>query len=316
MAEFTWTTDIPGGPLKNHALSNMLRQEALEDTQFMPFVSPEPNYGTGRGETVTITRIQNITEPTSSVLTEGVRISEDAWSLTTKAITVEEIGRAVPFTDLAKQLTFFDIQSEIQKNLSRQLSLVMDTLAAAAFNRSKVCYIPTGLTSAVTDTDGTPSTAATENMNVYHAEEIFDLLYGTYHTPTIEGGNYVGIFNNLGIRGLKRDADWEEWHKYTDPQAKFNGEVGRIEGIRFIPTNHAKALDKVGTGSVLGAGVVFGDDAVAMAEALTPELRVEMNVGQDFGRSHAAAWYGILRMEPIWDTANAGEVRTIRVTSS
>lgn len=316
MAQFTWTTDVPSGPLKNHALSNKIRQQAVEDTKFFPFVTSEPNYGRGRGETVTITRISALTEPTSPVLTEGVRISEDTFAVATRSITVEEIGRAVPFTDLSKQLSTFDPQSQIQKELRRQLALALDTLTAAAFKRGKVYYIPTGLTSAVNDTDGTPSTAATENMNVFHAEEIYDLLYDTYRAPPVDGDDYVGIFRNLALRGMKRDPAWEEWHKYTDPQAKYNGEVGRMEQIRFIGTNHNLALGKKGTGSVLGEGVVFGDDAVSLAEAMTPELRVEMNVGQDFGREHAAAWYGILRMEPTWDTANAGENRIIVVSSS
>jgi N4-gp56 family major capsid protein len=130
------------------------------------------------------------------------------------------------------------------------------------------------------------------------------------------GDSYVGIFRTLGLRGLKRDPDWVEWHKYTDPAAKFNSEVGRLEEIRFVETNHANALGKVGTSSVLGEGVVFGEDAVALAEASTPELRVEINVGQDFGRSHAVAWYGILEFGIIWDTGNAGQARIVHVGST
>jgi hypothetical protein len=126
----------------------------------------------------------------------------------------------------------------------------------------------------------------------------------------------MAIFRTLGMRGIKRDPAWEEWHKYTDPQAKYNNEIGKIENIRHLETNHANALGKKGTNSVLGEGVVFGQDAVAMAEVLTPEIRAQVNVGHDFGRSNAAAWYGILEFGIIWDTANAGEARIVHVTSS
>ena len=108
-------------------------------------------------------------------------------------------------------------------------------------------------------------------------------------TPPWEGDDYVAIFRTLGLRGIKRDPTWEEWHKYTDPQAKFNNEIGRIENIRHIETNHNLALRKQGTNSVLGEGVVFGEDSIAMAEVLTPELRAEVKA--DFGRSRAVAWY-------------------------
>ncbi len=84
--------------------------------------------------------------------------------------------------------------------------------------------------------------------------------------------------------------------------------------MRFIETNHANALGTVGTNSVLGEGVVFGRDSVALAEVQTPEMRAA--IPQDFGRSRAVAWYGILEFGIIWDTSNAGEGRIVHVTSS
>jgi hypothetical protein len=59
---------------------------------------------------------------------------------------------------------------------------------------------------------------------------------------------------------------------------------------------------------------VFGADACAMAEALTPELRAA--IPQDFGRQKAVAWYGILAFDVIWDTGNAGQAKSVHVTST
>ncbi len=314
MAQFSWTFDAPTGTFKQHALSRKLYMAALENSVFMDFIQPITSFGKKMGENVTLTRIQTVAEPTSSDLTEGERIPEDSFSITTTSITVTEIGRAIPYTSLSEDLSFFDLSNNIQRRLRDQMRLVLDTKAAAAFKTAQVKYIPTGLASRTLDTDGTPNTAASANMNVFHAEELRDELFDTYHTPPWEGDNYVGIFRTLGLRGIKRDPSWEEWHKYTDPQAKFNNEIGKIENIRFVETNHANALAKQGTGSVLGEGVVFGQDAIAMAEVLTPELRAAQP--EDFGRSKAVAWYGILEFGIIWDTANAGEVRIIHVTSS
>ena len=72
-----------------------------------------------------------------------------------------------------------------------------------------------------------------------------------------------------------RSADKEPHdnsRQYTDPQAKYNGEVGRLDRVSFIATNHGQALGVVGTGGVLGEGVVFGKNALAFIEARTPEL--------------------------------------------
>ena len=77
-----------------------------------------------------------------------------------------------------------------------------------------------------------------------------DYMFDTLQCPPAEGDDYIGIFRTLGMRGIKRDPSWEEWHKYTDPQAKYNAEAGRIENIRFIETNHSTALSKIGLNSV------------------------------------------------------------------
>lgn len=314
MSTLTWTFDMPTGTYKNHKLSRKVYEASVANSVFMDHVRSVEDFGRKMGEAVTLIRIKNMTEPTSAVLDENMRIPEDEFDLNTTSISVVEMGRAVPYTNLATELSVIDLENPIQKKLRTQLTQVLDTAAASAFKQAKVKYIPTSDTSGVFDTDGTPSTTALSNMNVFHIEEIRDYLFDTLHAPPAEGGDYIGIFRTLGIRGIKRDPDWEEWHKYTDPQAKYNGEVGRIEGTRFIETNHATALGKKGSGSVLGEGVIFGEDSVVMAEVLPPELRAA--IPQDFGRAKAVAWYGILNFGLVWDTANAGEARIVHVTSA
>lgn len=316
MAQFTWTFDAPTGVYKQHALSKELYYAALEQAVFMEHVMTVSGYGKKMGENVTLTRVRTVTEPVSAALTEGVRIPEDTFRLSTRAITVSEIGRSIPFTSFAQDLSSFDIENGIQRRLRDQMKLYLDTLAAVAFRAAQIKYTPRGTASGNFDTGGSVTTQAIANWGVYHCERVRDYLYDTLQAPGVEGDDYVGIFRSQSIRGLKSDPDWEQWHTYSDPQSKFNSEVGKMEQIRHIETNHALALRLQGASSILGEGVVFGDDAVAMAEVLTPELRGQTNVGQDFGRQNAVAWYGIIAFAPIWDTANAGEARIVHVTST
>lgn len=317
MAQFTWTFDAPTGTYKQHALSRQLYYASLEKTVYMQHVSTVEGYGKKMGENVTLTRVRTITEPTSAVLTEGVRIPEDTFRLSTRTITVQEIGRSVPFTSFAQDLSFLDLENAIQRRLRDQMRLYLDTLAAVnGFRAAQIKYTPRGTASGNFDTGGTATTQAIANWGVYHCERVRDYLYDTLQAPGVDGDDYIGIFRSQSLRGLKSDPDWEQWHNYTDPQAKFNSEVGKIEQIRHIETNHALANRLQGAGSILGEGYVFGDDAVAMAEVLTPELRGQTNVGQDFGRQNAVAWYGIIAFAPIWDTANAGEAKIVHVTST
>lgn len=314
MAEFTWVFDAPTGTYKNHALSNQILEAAISQCMIAPFAQTINGYGKNKGESVTLMRISNITEPTSAVLSETGRIPEDTFALSSKQITVQELGRAIPYTELSTDLASFDLENGIQRKLHQQLSLVLDTLAATALKSSQIKYTPTGLSSESTASNGTAPATASANMNVYHVEEIRDLMYDTYQIPPYEGSDYVGIFRTKGLRGLKRDPSWEEWHKYTDPMAKWNNEIGRIENIRFVETNHSNAFANVGTSSVLGSGAVFGDEALYLAEVMTPELRA--GLPEDYGRSKSVAWYGILKYDIAWDTGNAGEAKIVHVTST
>lgn len=314
MAQFQWQFDAPTGVFKQHELSAEIYKASVEESVFMEYPKPVGGFGRKMGENITLKRVSAIAEPTSVNLSEGIRIPEDQLTLSTRSITVREIGRAVPYTSFAEDLSELNLEGTVQGELRRQMRLALDTKAATAFKNTKIKYAITGLASNNIATNGTFGATSSDNMNVFHAEEIRDYLFDTLRADPYSGDDYIGIFRTLGLRGIKRDPDWEEWHKYTDPSAKMNSEVGRIENIRFVETNHNNALGKVGTSSVLGEGVVFGADAVAMAEALTPELRAALP--GDFGRQKAVAWYGILEFDTIWDTGNAGEAKIVHVGSA
>lgn len=314
---FTWSFDAPSGVYKSHEMSSQLRKAAIAETRFMQFVKPEPGYGKKKGDTITITRLSQIAVPSSGKISEGIRIPEDTIQLTTVAITVSEWGRAVPYTSLHDDLSMFNLENMVQKSLKDQLSLVMDAAAAGAFKSSsaKIKATPDGIASIQFGTNGAAPTQALANLNVFHIEEIRDYMKTTLRVPAYEGGDYMCLASTKALRGIKRDPAWEKWHQYTDPQAKYNGEIGRIEGVRFIEINNTAALSgSLGLGGVMGEAVFFGDDAVAMAVAQDPELRAGMP--QDFGRQKAVAWYGILDFGVVWDTANAGEAKIVHLSST
>lgn len=316
MATHSWTYDAPTGVYKNHAMSSDIRMASIAQTKFMQFIHNEDGIGKKKGEDVTITRISNVTVPTDDSLVELERIPEDEFSLSTQAIAVSERGRAIPYSSLSVDLAHFDIENAIQKKLRDQLALSLDSLCATAFSEGKVKAIPDGTASITFDTDGTASTAATANLNVYHVEQIRDYMFSTLTMQPYDNGDFVCLAATKALRGIKRDPNWEKWKTYTEPSAKYNSEVGRIEGCRFVEVNNTSALSaSLGTGSVLGEAVFFGDDPVAMANVMDPELRAKES--EDYGRSKGVAWYGIYGFAQIWkDSATAGEARVVHVTSS
>jgi hypothetical protein len=139
----------------------------------------------------------------------------------------------------------------------------------------------------------------------------------TLLVPAYEKGNYIGLGSVKLLRGIKNDPDFQAWRQWLRPgDVLFNSEVGMIEQIRWIEINNTSALSNAkGAASVLGEGLVFGDDGVALAEVETPELRAA--IPGNFGRYQAVAWYGVLAYGIIWNaTATAGEARVVYITGA
>ena len=304
MPTFQWVADI-GGVAKNHALSQKIREQALAETRVEQFTDIEPGYGKGKGETVNIETIITPAIPSDPTLSEGQTIPRDTLTRATRAITVQELGRGLEYTNLARQLTFYDLKQKAQWALKEQLRLMMDKLAADAFKRTQLKYAATGITTLNKALSGTFGASATVGLTVDHIQQMRDDLASVYFAAPWDGNFYMGLFATKACTSLRRDPDWKEPRMYLDPgKAHYEGEIGSIRGVRIVEITHGSAFSgTIGTGSAFGEGVIFGRDAVAEAVALDPELRLD--VPEDAGRVQAIVWYGILRFEPVHAVAPA-----------
>jgi len=318
MAETTWAIDAPSGVYKNHALSGRLLIAAAKGMKCVQFTTKEPGFGKRKGETVTIPYYKALDTPTSAVLDADTRIPIDKLQMGTRAITVSEWGRGVEVDNLFVMLSAYDPLEKAQKLLIRQMNEVMDNAAADAFKAAKVCFIPTSLTGGTWDTDGTASTTALANLTLAHVELIRDYMSNDLHVPFYNGDTYAALMATKALRGIKNDRRFERWHQYLRKgDLIYRSEVGQAEQVRFVEVTNTGAFSNgVGTGSVLGEGAIFGDEAVSRVEVEFPELRAQPNYQGDFGRRHAVAWYGVVAFGVTWDTANDGEAKVIRICSA
>lgn len=317
-----WTFDAEVGVYKNRFLSNKLLELALAECKVVQFTHDFGiGFGKHKGEYVNIMHVKELPDPTSAQLDEFTRIPIDKLQFGNRVLRVVEFGRGVEYTNLSEQLGQFNPRNILQKALRRQMERALDTTAARAFQDPtavKIVFIPTSLTGGVWDTDGVPSTVASSPLTFDHCCAISDYLADTIHCPPYEGEDYVGLSCNKNIRSLKRDPLWQMLHMYLQKgDLFFDGEMGKTERIRWVEVNRSAAFSNTaGSSSVLGEAVVFGDEAVARIEVETPELRADPDYQKDFGRGKAVAWYGIMAFGSVWDTANDGEAKIIRIGSA
>lgn len=317
MAAYQWVPDMPAGVMRNRALSTQLRFASIAATKALQFVSPVEGFGRKMGDTITIPRARNIAEPTSAVLGRNQKIPIDSMALASTSITVSKYGRGVEYDEETELLSYFDPKDFIQRSLVKQMKLVLDTVVFAAMKACQIRYAPTSAVGGTftTNAGGTPVTA-TSNGTVAHVKIIRDYMAATIHLEPYEMDHWMSMASTKFLRGIKDDPEFLAWRQYIEPEMAFyRAEVGSIEKVRFLEITHAQGLSNgVGTGSVLGEAIFFGEEPIVSAEVLSPELRAPF--AANFGLQRALAWYGMLAFGEVWPTANDGEARLIFVTSS
>lgn len=309
-----WVNTVPAGPVKNNKLSDSLVEAAVAKSVLFDHANLIP-FGEHSGDTITLERMANLTDKKSYVLSELDRVPVQDISLTTVSGTLDEIGNAIRYTNLLTQLNVFDMKQPIQRALRKQLTKAIDSLIATAFKAGQLKYSVTGATTGVLQTGGTFTTTSTAALKVQHVTELYDLMYDTYNAEPVDGENYFGVFRHASISSVDSDPDFKDFYKYTTPDKAEKQEIGKLKGIRMIDTNHSGAFGNVGTGSILGEGVVFGAEALNLAVLRQPEL--VLGNDDDFHRQQAVAWLGQLKAFLTWGDSNTvGEANVIHVGSA
>ena len=305
----SWTFDAPSGTYKNHALSNKIRRQAIADTTFMKFLTPEPGYGKKKGESVTITRILSL--PLATRVSETDRLPSGRPPISTKQVSVSEWGFKIPVTEFERNLTHFDIMNPFQSTLREQMELTMDVMAADAFKLTPIKYVPQASGYTLT-TNGTAGATSDRNLQISDLREIHDYLSDNLKVPKYRNGMYVGILSTKAARGIKNDPEYKDWLAPTTSSPLLTGRLKDVEGFMLIESNHNDALDRlVGASTTTGEAVFFGADAAGMLQVESPEIR--MGLPEDLGRFREVGWVGTLESFLVWE--QAAYARVVHVTS-
>ncbi len=92
-------------------------------------------------------------------------------------------------------------------------------------------------------------------------------------------GSYVAVIHPSVAEDLRNDPQWEDAHKYDATAEIFDGEIGKLEGVRFIenadaPVLGATAAYKNAASGVTYATFFFGADAYAMIDPAGGNLQM------------------------------------------
>lgn len=313
MSQQVWVTSSLGGYLSNNILSKQIRYSAQPMMKFRQFVDAEPAIGRNRGDKVYFDKISNISTA-GNTLTETSTIPRYNYTIRQGSLTVTEYGVAIPYTLKLQSLADVQVPDIVKTTLRNDMAKVLDSAAAAEFKTSdyKAVVMNTATTtfgSAGAAPSGGTSSGSMSDKNV---RDIVDKMK-TLNIPRYDGNNYICIASTNSIRGLY--DFFEAKIMQTSAKPMFNGEIGEYYGCRFIEeTNVLK--NTLGSASVDGEAIFFGDDAVREGIVIPEDIRIDLP--KDFGRDQAIAWYYMGGFKIVWQwssTPTDAETRIIHLTS-
>ena len=218
------------------------------------------------GKTIEFRKFSALPKATTP-LTEGVTPDGKAMTVTNVTATVNQYGDYITQSDVLELTAVDNTILEATKLLGRQAGLTMDTIVRNVLQSgTNVTYCPS-LAAPTTEITSRANLKADSMLTVDVVKKVVAKLRAQ-NAPPVDGRNYVAIIHPYVAYDLMSDPKWEDYHKYAAPENLFEGEIGRIAGVRFVQTTEAKIYTGDGCPAGLAVfGTLFlGADAYGVTE--------------------------------------------------
>lgn len=173
-------------------------------------------------------------------LTEGVTPNGQKLVMSVITATVKQYGGFIELSDILLLTAIDNNLLEATKLLASQAGRTLDTITREVLNGgTNVLYSGGKLDrTQLVGGDATPANncyltvddvrKAVRALKVQNAKRI--------------NGDFVGIIHPDASFDLMSDPKWVNVKTYSDPDGIYEGEIGKIEGVRFVETSEAKVF--------------------------------------------------------------------------
>ena len=197
----------------------------------------------GAGKTIEFRKFAPLAKQMTA-LTEGTTPDGQKLDVTAITATIAQYGGYVALSDILKLAAIDPIVVEATKLLGSQAGRTLDTVTREVINAgTNVIYAPAGTTAV-----STRANVATNSLITLDVIRQAVLKLRRYNTPTFDG-SYVCIIHPDVAMDVRALAGWIDVVKYGDPNRIYKGEIGMIEGVRFIENTEAKIWEEDTEGS-------------------------------------------------------------------
>lgn len=194
----------------------------------------------GNGKSIQFRKYDPLPKITSPIA-EGVTPTGQTINMGTVNATVAQYGGYVELTDLLLMTAIDNNLCMATKLLGSQAGRTLDTISREVLVGGTNVQYGEGKVSSRSQIVGGSDEA---DENCYLTVDAIRRAVRFLKNQNAEkiDGAYVAIIHPDCAYDLMSDPAWKYPHQYADPTAIFEGEIGKIEGVRFIESTEAKVF--------------------------------------------------------------------------
>lgn len=189
-------------------------------------------------------------------LTEGVTPEGQTMTVTKQEAEVKQYGGFVSLSDQISMTAIDNVVVEATTAIGNQAGSTLDTISREALNAGTNVQYAEGQVSS-------RSELTAEMKLTVKAIKMAVRALKVQNTAKING-HYVAIIHPDCAYDITEDPRFIEVVKYKNPERIFNGEIGTLEGVRFIETTEAKKFTNAGASGIdVYSTLLLGENAYA-----------------------------------------------------
>ena len=215
---------------------------------------PIPKNG---GKTIEFRKYSPLPKLTTPI-SEGVTPDGQSLNMSTIEATVAQYGGYITLSDVLLLTAIDNNLVQATKLLGAQAGATLDTITREVLNGGTNVMFAGGK-SAREDLD------ATSLLTVDDVKKAVRLLKSQNAAQI--NGSWVGVIHPDIAYDLTNDPAWKDVKTYSDPSDIYEGEIGKIYGVRFVETTEAKIWAGAGNGGrAVYSTLILGDNAYGTTE--------------------------------------------------
>lgn len=248
------------------------------------------------GKTIEFRKFSSLPKALTPI-TEGVTPAGNKLNVSAVTAAINQYGDYIEQSDMLQLTAIDNTVLEATKKLAAQAGATMDTVVRNELvGGTNVMYAPKEDGTAVTSRAGLDATCKVTVDLIFRAAALLKSM----NAQKIDG-SYVAIVHPFVAYDIMMGAGdtWVDINKYANVDHIFEGEIGKIGGVRFVETTEAKIWKGEGcpSGLAVFATLVLGADAYGVTEVEGGGLQhivKQLGYGADpLNQRSSVGWKGI-----------------------